>query len=99
MSIALELFFVRGDAMSSRDWAICHHPALKIVVTPGAPRGQQSVTTPHHGLFPPLFSSFRWDTPKGEITRQNHHLNHKHLLRLAANGDLNNPKARLAVSR
>jgi hypothetical protein len=44
MSIALELFFVRGDTMSSRDWAICHHPALKIVTTPGAPPGQQSVT-------------------------------------------------------
>jgi hypothetical protein len=71
----------------------------KFVATPGAPRGQQSVTTPHHGLFPPLFfSSFRWDTPKGKIIRQNHHLEHKHLLRLAANGVLNNPKARPAVS-
>ena len=38
--------------------------------------------------------SFRWDTPKGKIRRQNHHLEHEHLLRLVANGALNNPKAR-----
>jgi hypothetical protein len=76
-----------------------HCPVLKTVVTPGAPPGQQSVTTSGHGLFPPLFfSSFRWDTPKGEIIRQNHRLKYKHLLRLAANGALNNPKARPAGS-